>query len=1053
MGQVRLIIRGGSVFLNPSLALDRALHVSYNAMVNTAAKLRTLWKPSGYRALDEVVAALTESPVTYIGDTDIPFAGAIADIMERPSQYAGISPRLRTALDAFRAHGDQIVEEAFGRYGVDVHKFEFEDPNAVYIPHVDGSEDAAAAINRTVDQLARTGRTKERAYETLADRWYAARKRGEDFTPLLDPYTLMEHHADALAKLASTETFKAGSGGKTLATVMDELHPGLRARKEKLAAVVNGLENRLKTAVRQQEVAAGKGDVLGRQLDATQERIFPIAERIEDLGDQYGAELSHLSGQLYELNLGVHRLVRAVRPEDARAQAAGTRHAALLAASDQAASELSDIKALYRDARTAPYVRNASTNLYYPGEISAKVDGLLPRNEPLRDFFALNQVFRSVVLSLDFSITTMHGLLGAMMDPILAKNAASDVIAAARDPGFMTKLAEDQSELVGRFARSTGFEFPMRGVAQEEFRPQGIEKIPGVGGKLKNISDAQWRGVWYLLYENWKKQADLLMETHPGMTQELADADAAAAVANIVPARQAARMGKTPLRQNVERTLLISPSFIEAPIVWSRDAISGFAKMARQGRWDPSMLSGREHIAVQRMTMFMGTAAAISVGSAIVSAPFNHQDPVEAVAEVLNPASGRFMSIILGNQGSVPLGGPLRSFMHALGGRMVNGEWQPFAGLYPFLRGKLHPVPSAVWHQISEKDYFGNPITEGAMPWTLANRAMFFAESLSPIAGQEILGGIRTGSTAKEVVVGTLGQIAGQNVYLRRPSEELDRIARARYGKDFFDLARNEQQLIKESNKGLYQRVIANSTDRRQQVDVIKRELGSQQAATDAGLLGGKLTKDEWLEAYFDRQVELHARTSEAYRGTPARTGPPKDAHEAYLRTIEANLDPATGRVDWDAVNEWKFAQSAADQAYIIENTGVDRTPTARVYNKIARIRAEGNRLPKYPGYTAKEAREIDKLWQVARNNSASAKEADLLRGFAKVPEAERQGKIGAGVLARIRGRLHETKQRADFAKKHPETQLFFGRGPLTAQQAEALQRLVAAEIRPGEKP
>lgn len=1046
------MLRKLGVFLNPALELDRALHVSYNAMVNTAAELRTRWKSSGYQALDEVRAALAEEAPTYVGDPGWSAAGTVLDIATKPSNYSGISPRLRAALDGYRAHGDAVLEEAFGRYGVEVRPFTFEDPDAVYLPTVNGSEASAEAVNRTVDQLARSGRTKARVYETPYDRWQAATAKGEEFTPLTDEYALMEHHADALAKMASTETFKAGSGGKTLTDVMEALYPDLRARKERLAAVVNNLDQRLRTAVRQQDVAAGKSDVLGRQIDATADRMPPIAERIEDLGDEYGAELSYLSGQLHELNLGLNRLVRAEGPEAGRAAAAGTRHAALLTAYEQASKDLSEIKSLYKGANTNPFVRNGATNLYYEGPISAKVDELLPRDVNMRGFFDGMQMVRSVVLSLDASITTMHGLIGVMMDPVLAKKVASEVWAVARDPGQMTKLATDEADDVGSFARSTGFEFPMRGVAQEEFRPKGIESLGTVGAKIAKVSDAQWRGVWYLLYQNWKKQRDLLLETHPGMTRQVAEADAAHAVANIVPARQAARMGKTPQRQNVERALLISPSFLEAPIVWSRDAASGFAKMARQGRWDPSMLSGREHIAVERMKMFMGTAVAISATSAVMSAPFNHQDPTVALKEVLNPASGRFLSIIIGNQGSIPLGGPLRSFLRAMGGRMEAGEYKPFAGMYPFLRGKLHPVPNALWHQISEKDYFGNPITEGAMPWALANRMLYGLESASPIAVQEALGGLRTGASAKEIGVGIVGQLAGQNVYLRRPSEDLDRISRARYGKDFFSLSQVEKQSIKDSDPGLYQRVIAASTGRRQQVDVIKRELGTQQAATDAKLVKGEWTKDQWLEAYFDRQVELHARTSEVYRGTPEQTKEPRNPHEQYLRQIQLATDTSTGKVDWDKVNDWKFAQPPEAQAYIIENTGVDRTPTARVYNKVARIRAAGNRLPKYRGYTADEAREVDALWQKARNGATSAKEVDMLRGFAKIPVAERQGKVGQGVLARIRGRLPETKDRANYMKKHPEVQLFFGRGPLTDVQRQALSRLIEAEMRPAEK-
>jgi hypothetical protein len=69
----------------------------------------------------------------------------------------------------------------------------------------------------------------------------------------------------------------------------------------------------------------------------------------------------------------------------------------------------------------------------------------------------------------------------------------------------------------------------------------------------------------------------------------------------------------------------------------------------------------------------------VSVASAVASAHANGMDPLDAIKEVVNPASGRFGHVILGDRGSIGLGGPMRTFIRGMAPGYVNGRLVLFA--------------------------------------------------------------------------------------------------------------------------------------------------------------------------------------------------------------------------------------------------------------------------------------------------------------------------------------------------------------------------------------
>ncbi len=106
--------------------------------------------------------------------------------------------------------------------------------------------------------------------------------------------------------------------------------------------------------------------------------------------------------------------------------------------------------------------------------------------------------------------------------------------------------------------------------------------------------------------------------------------------------------------------------------------------------------------------------------------------------------------------------------------------------------------------------------------------------------------------------------------------------------------------------------------------------------------------------------------------------------------------------------------------------------------------------LPRYKGYTADEATNIDALWVEVRNRARSADRGDMLRSLRKL---ERNGALEGvdetvlkGVRRRVYGSLRQLRDREKFAKQHPAVQIVIGRGTLTPDDVAALETFLAAQ-------
>lgn len=346
------------------------------------------------------------------------------------------------------------------------------------------------------------------------------------------------------------------------------------------------------------------------------------------------------------------------------------------------------------------------------------------------------------------------------------------------------------------------------------------------------------------------------------------------------------------------------------------------------------------------------------------------------------------------------------------------------------LRSKASPALGAAWDLLSGKTALGEHAS-------LADPE-YLVRSLLPFSVADLGMGDVSGRGVAGLGIGLTGVKAAP----LSPTEDLDRVALAQYGKDFYSLEPSQQKAVKDAHPDLWQRAVERGSAQRRRRETLRAELDAQQAASDAQLLSGKSTREDWIASMKARRDELAARSKEIY-GEPGHVGKPKDALDRYFKAIEDATAADTGEVSWDAVDSWVSSQSEADQAYIERNTGLSGTPLVQLYRKLTR---EYYGLPKYRGYDADQARKIDELYtavtNLARGDSRVAKSAALKNAAAMVGADEDTVRA---VRRRIYGMLAETTDRAKWKKAHPEAAVFLGSGQLLPKDIEAVNAKVAA--------
>ncbi len=738
--------------LNPSVPMERNVLVSYNGRQAAGASLETEFAAARQSPLDELKAVFREDPPRYKGPDNNPFKNTLKDWGDNPEFYT-LTERHRAAAAAYNAVGDQTLARSSGEFGVKVEPFPVK-KGGFFSPTVATRESLDEGLKKVTEGYtsasvsARGARTKTRVYEGAYQRW----QNNPSFRAETNLDELTGLHDRALSKLSGDETFRLGAGGKTRIELMEQLHPALFQR-------MTGLRQRLASL---RGTAGRLNKKLGEAIDGF--LSAPGDVPLSDLADALDVTITR--GIRKGVNVkAINAEIRAVR------------------------QEIRKLRPAWEAANLEPFVLNRKTFRFHQPEQSAAIDKILQTKLNIGQGFAdaIDEV-RLTAFAGDVSPLTIQGLLGGLSHPLVTATNARNIVRSLWNPDELLKIATREPGLVERFTRATGRPF---GEAGPEFVQQfkGIERARIPFTKLRPghaLNRRLMAAVEEIRYAAWKTDQDLLRKLNPGMTQNVADAEAANFLSKMIPALNPAETGRSVLRARFERIPIISSSFLASPPALMKDIASGLAKLGASTKLSPlarwQALSGREQLAILRGLNLAGSLSALTVGSYIASG----FSPEEAVKKALDPTGNnpRFLSIALGKDRYIPIGGPVRSFIRGMVPEKI-GEvegvpiYVPFTNTKNWLLGKVTPAVKAPIDIARNEDFFGGKIATGSFPENILRAVWYGANSVLPLAAAEPSEAIRRGEVEPtdigELAIRGGGQLAGSDIRELRLREAFER--------------------------------------------------------------------------------------------------------------------------------------------------------------------------------------------------------------------------------------------------------------------------------------
>jgi hypothetical protein len=286
---------------------------------------------------------------------------------------------------------------------------------------------------------------------------------------------------------------------------------------------------------------------------------------------------------------------------------------------------------------------------------------------------------------------------------------------------------------------------------------------------------------------------------------------------------------------------------------------------------------------------------------------------------------------------------------------------------------------------------------------------------------------------------GLAAELSGVKSSPLSPTEELNRIAMQAYGRDFYDLEPVDKQTIKQANPEVWERAVERGSDARQQAEQVRAELRDRELASNVAVDEGRITTEEWVNAIDERRTEQRLRVSQIYGAGIVEGDEPYDR---YIRAIQQSVDPETGILDGDVLGRALEADPEA-QAAGDRNFGVGSSPRVRAF---LQQRREYQDLPRYRGYTADEAYEIDGAWDEVRAHGRGQQLSQLRVLRRLIAERDLDPRVARAIRRRIMGdSLELDTARERYKRTHPLYAILSGQATLTAQQLRTLEREVAA--------
>jgi GNAT superfamily N-acetyltransferase/uncharacterized protein YdbL (DUF1318 family) len=863
----------------PALGWNEDLRTAIVAENKAGTSVNARLMPSQKRTVDnlkevfgnDVVHGTTKLDAQFLGTADdvVPFNNTLLDVVQRADLYA-LDDVQKAAIAQLQEHGQFGLSLSNDGFGAEIGNFRVR-PDSAFLSNVKAKEpDGVKTITSEWNRLS-SGRSKERFYETAADRWKANHLKADPalrFEPELDVEKLINIQDMAKAKVASGVTFREVIGGKTLPEVLKETHPKLYARTELVKKRLLSLQ--------------GMAGRLDANLNKTINKYLSSA--MDD------ADMLALSDNLEPTTR------------------AGLEKAAIDAQIADVKAELASLRKSMAGANKGDYVRPANTDIYK--YFTTEEANAISESQKVTNTWWVNQFDRvkATAFGGDLSPITIQGLLGAMADPYATAKyiLGHNPLKAFSVDDLVTSMETDPD----KWARY----FELKGYA-----PKGVpsEYAGGFLAKLKGYNKANeslYVATTKLNEASWEHMTKVLMDS--GMERLEAEVAASHIANTINPLATPSRLGQ-PV-QSAWRSSFTSYSFIRQPATLMAEATRGYVKLGLK-----KTLTARENLAVRVMTTLAASVAAISVTSSVINAIQTGKDPKQAALDAINPSpsNGKFLSVMIGNT-RIPMGGPYRGIFRAVYPGDVSGVPipVPFAGIWNFGKNRINPAPKTVLNLVENKDYYGNEIRTGDFPEQVVRGVEYAMESAMPLTVGSTLEGVRTGQTASDIIEQTAGQFAGVNLmppsYTTRMTELAKKQVEARGDK--WAMVNQDAELIKAKQTPEGQAIIKQyaKTGTKERNTIIQR-YSTDQTARDGWLDTGvdefnkQYTVSNWKDDYYNAQSARAAQLEQFDSDFKRQMINPKTANDKALSGYYNLMDSFSSKVGGGFDGEgWAEAES-----------------------------------------------------------------------------------------------------------------------------------------------
>lgn len=891
------------------------------------------------------------------------------------------------------------------------------------------------------------------------------------------------------------KTLTDEDGNLIAETAADRVPVALRAQWQDTAGRVASVRKRLNTALRRARLATGEADELDRALDDIAPRVPEGAGKLAGIGKALDRESARAQGlrdrararvaDTYETRRAVTpggpvRMELPITPETAANRAAAARTAGqvgdaidrvvsrleqyvpedvdriatlesairrsgrrldsllqrggkhadearqLQAELDAAESALEALRPEWRTAqeraRQTPRGQGAInfaqlSGYSFPEAIANAANKYIDAEGPIRGrgaatvatVTALNHLLRGLRASADVSFMGVQGLLGAARDPMGYGKALGVAWRAIADPDALGRYLTEYDAQALKAGKLTSKEWAKAnlhiGGADSEF---AVGR--GLTGRIGALGTADTPKIGLNPFRGSNRMFGYFGDV---LRLEMADTSAT------LWSRLGADLKDPAVRQQIADAANMGTG-------WSRNTFGGdvgqlgmFAPRFFQSQLDMLAKAAADgtiagHEARIMLTSLIGSAVALTVLANELSPdglqPADYLAPFKGKGG-LNPNFLRFRA---GGQ-DISLLGPWDSLARGLVATAQGDQTY-------IVRSKASPAVGLAWDLLSGETFAGE---EAGLdkPGYLVRQVLPFSAS-----------GIGT-----EAPAGTALGVTGLKASDLSPTEQLDQVAatfvdpetgRAN-GKRFYDSSPATKKAIKEAHPDLWERAVEKGSRQRQQYEEAKAISRQQQEGDDELLLAGKLSREQWASRRTNRQQQLIGQQQAIYRDAKGKVATGDAVLDAYHARIDASSAAHNGQPLWDEVYAWVDALPETARAHIETNSGLDRTPLAKLQKKVS---SEYYAIPQFRGFTADEGSAIngllDEVYALAGRGADETRRLRVLRQI--VAEGGIEDRVASGARRRILGLLVESRERELFRKKHPEIALLTRQGPLT---------------------